>query len=297
MGINAIGKVFYLKSQMNSNKVLVNLGCGSHFHSEWVNINFTKTGEDVLVHDLTKGIPLSDNCADVIYHSHVIEHFNEHDGLNFIKECARVLKSGGLIRIATPDLLRLVKDYCEISTYRETIDDKVLKGKHQWLLIEMYDQVLRTQSGGKMVKFLQEMSDPEVERFVISRCGYEIEQLLSNIRRESIISTTNKISITDRIEFRIKNIRRLFKESIISRVLGKEYALLQEARFRKTGEVHYCMYDFSRLSDLLQHCGFKDIVQTNYNTSSIADWSSYELDEIDGKIRKPDSMFVEAVKL
>jgi predicted SAM-dependent methyltransferase len=282
---------------MRNNQLMVNLGCGTHYHADWLNINFTKTGDNVLVHDLTKGIPLDAGSADIVYHSHVIEHFNEGDGLSFIKECARVLKSKGIIRIATPDLLRLTKEYITISDSREMNDNLILKKKHQWLLIEMYDQVLRTNSGGKMVEFLQEMSDSEVERFVLSRCGYEIEQLLGIIRSENIVGDNKKISIKDRIAFRIKNFRRLFKESLISKVLGNEYALLQEARFRKTGEVHYCMYDFSRLKDVLSKCGFTSITQESFNTSLIPEWSSYKLDEINGQVRKPDSMFIEAVKL
>lgn len=70
----------------------LNLGCGDRFHPSWTNINFTSTGAGVIAHDLKQGIPYPDNYFDVVYHSHVLEHFPKDAAETFIRECDRVLR-------------------------------------------------------------------------------------------------------------------------------------------------------------------------------------------------------------
>jgi predicted SAM-dependent methyltransferase len=41
----------------------------------------------------------------------MIEHLSRHQGLAFLHEAARILKPGGIIRLATPDLEALVEEY------------------------------------------------------------------------------------------------------------------------------------------------------------------------------------------
>ena len=66
-------------------KKYLNLGCGYHFHKSWTNVDFIETGEGVIAHNLTKGVPFSDGTFDAVYHSHVLEHFSRKDGEMFIK--------------------------------------------------------------------------------------------------------------------------------------------------------------------------------------------------------------------
>ena len=43
--------------------------------------------------------------------SHFLEHFTRDDALKILKECFRVLKTDGVLRISCPDLLRYAKAY------------------------------------------------------------------------------------------------------------------------------------------------------------------------------------------
>ena len=67
-------------------------------------------------------------------------------------------------------------------------------------------------------------------------------------------------------------------------------------RFRSSGEIHQWMYDIYSISILLKEAGFKNIKQKTFETSDIPNWKLFGLDEINNKIRKPDSLFVEAIK-
>jgi predicted SAM-dependent methyltransferase len=55
-------------------------------------------------HDVRYGLPFFDGTADHIYASHFLEHLFFDEAKHFLKETYRVLKQGGLIRIAIPDL-------------------------------------------------------------------------------------------------------------------------------------------------------------------------------------------------
>jgi predicted SAM-dependent methyltransferase len=85
------------------------LGSGSAPLTGWINIDIQRPA-DVLL-DLRFGIPLPDESVDFIYSEHLIEHLNLEDGLEHFAECRRILKTDGVLRMATPDLADLVKDY------------------------------------------------------------------------------------------------------------------------------------------------------------------------------------------
>jgi hypothetical protein len=56
------------------------------------------------------------------------------------------------------------------------------------------------------------------------------------------------------------------------------------------------MYDRYSLSLLLKTCGFKNVeIKTAYD-SSIPEFAKYCLDVVNGEIRKPDSLYIEALK-
>lgn len=64
-------------------------------------------------HDITKGLPLADGAAAVVYSSHVIEHLTRSQAKAFVHEAHRVLASGGVIRIIVPDLETLATRYLQ----------------------------------------------------------------------------------------------------------------------------------------------------------------------------------------
>jgi predicted SAM-dependent methyltransferase len=60
--------------------------------------------------------PFDGDTLHAVYSEHVIEHLSFADGLRMLAECHRVLRPGGHLRIATPDLAFLIALYREQHT-------------------------------------------------------------------------------------------------------------------------------------------------------------------------------------
>ena len=155
---------------------LLNLGCGTRYHSDWINIDFSSSGPDVIAHNLRKGIPFGDETFDVVYHSNVIEHFSKEEAPVFIKECQRVLKSNGVLRIAYPDLESLIYQYVRILKELKNGNTQYADD-YDWIMLELLDQSVRNYSGGEMFKYFVREKIPN-EQFVIGRCGTEAKKLI-----------------------------------------------------------------------------------------------------------------------
>ncbi|MBK9285111.1 MAG: methyltransferase domain-containing protein [Sphingobacteriaceae bacterium] len=61
--------------------------------------------------DVTKKFNIPDESFDYVYCEELIEHIDYKEGINMLKECCRILKSGGKIRIGTPDLKSFIEIY------------------------------------------------------------------------------------------------------------------------------------------------------------------------------------------
>lgn len=267
----------------------LNLGCGITYHERWTNIDFVSTGEGVIAHNLLEGIPQNDSQFELVYHSHVLEHFPKDKAVFFLRECFRVLKPGGTIRIAIPDLERIAKNY--IQYLNESLEGKSgAKEKYEWSVIEMLDQTVRNTSGGEMLKYVADRSKNN-DAFLLERNGHEMQRLFEAVRgtSETPAAPAKKLSLFTRIRNKIKrDTQKLF--------LGDDYVLLQQARFRNSGEIHQWMYDRFSLAELLREAGFTNPEVKTAFESNIPEWAAFKLDGENGIVRKPDSLFMEAVK-
>ena len=261
----------------------INLGCGLNYSNEkeWVNIDFIKSSKNVKSYNLTKGIPLLSDSSDFVYHSHVLEHFNKSDGQKFIKECYRILKIDGIIRIVVPDLEKIVREYVTllnlgVSDYQ----NKLNKSNYDWIMLEMFDQTVRNETGGEMSKYLK---DPDISNlsYINNRIGEEANLILSKERKTKL--TFQKIIFS--LKHRLPKILTFFK--------SKHYKI---GHFRLQGEIHQWMYDRYSLTILLNDVGFKNVKITTAFESYLPSWEEYSLDIINGKPRKPDSLYIEAIK-
>jgi predicted SAM-dependent methyltransferase len=71
----------------------------------------TRFPPSVVRRDVTKGLPYPDGSVSWIYSSHMIEHLSRPAAHELLHECARVLRPGGVLRLATPDLRQWIEEY------------------------------------------------------------------------------------------------------------------------------------------------------------------------------------------
>jgi predicted SAM-dependent methyltransferase len=276
----------------------LNLGCGHRFHSSWTNINFISTDENVIAHDLRKGIPFPEQSFDVVYHSHVLEHFPKVEAVTFIRECYRVLRPQGTLRIVVPDLEQIARMYLHCLE-KASIGSEEWEQNYQWILLEMYDQTVRNKSGGDMLDFLSRQNISSQE-FAIARCGVEISNIINDFQQQSF----SKPIPENNLKKFLKHIYRLFRysnyrhQAILKFILSQtEIDALEIGQFRQGGEVHQWMYDYYSLSTLLKKSGLVEIVKRTAYESYIPEWTNFYLDiEPDGSVYKPDSLYIEAIK-
>lgn len=63
--------------------------------------------------DVTKGLPSASGVVDVLYSSHMLEHLDPHEVVLFLSEARRVLRAGGTIRLAVPDIRMRALEYID----------------------------------------------------------------------------------------------------------------------------------------------------------------------------------------
>ncbi len=265
----------------------LNAGCGNKFHPDWHNVDMTSGSPDVLTANLLNGIPFPENHFDVVYHSQVLEHFPKEKAGGFLKECYRVLKPNGIIRVVVPDLENIVNEYTKL--LRENIEhpSDMSAAHYNWIMLELYDQTVRNYSGGQMAEYLQQ---PDIinEQYVLDRMGY----VGRKIRDEYLSGKTdigNLKKAFSSLKMFMKAVRYVFRKKLRSQASNI-------GAFRLGGEIHQWMYDRYSLSRLLKECGFIDISIKSPLESDIPKWEEYELDVKDGLVYDPTSLYMEARK-
>lgn len=86
----------------------LNIGCGSKVIPGFTNLDFySGNGVDVVA-DASLPLPFPDNSFDLVYASHILEHFHRDQTVDVLKMWSRVLAPGGTMRIAVPDFQKCV---------------------------------------------------------------------------------------------------------------------------------------------------------------------------------------------
>lgn len=272
---------------------MLNIGCGATHHPDWINLDVLPTEPSVLPVDINKGLPFSADSITVCYSSHLLEHLDKEGARHFLAECMRVLKSGGVIRLAVPDLEGIAREYLRLLDVVAS-GDKTRESDYDWIMLEMYDQTVRNHSGGEMARFLKDLNVNE-RPFVKSRIGAEA----GNFWAERILpkQTWSAASARKMLWNYLKSLHMKFVDWIIFLLAGKAARRsFQAGIFRSGGEVHQWMYDRFSLTRLLERAGFVDIKICAATESRIPEYEKYSLDALNGITRKPDSMFIEASK-
>ncbi len=266
----------------------LNIGCGNQTHSQWVNLDLVATRPEVVRCDIRRGLPFPAESVDVVYHSHVLEHLSKDNGRQFVQECHRVLRPQGVIRVVAPDLEEIAREYLRAFDGAASNPSERSWADLEWMRLELVDQIARTKSGGEMGRVVARDHLPNRD-FVRQRIGAEL--LGSGTARK------NSKTFAGRVVSELGRLRRSLAASLCYLSAGRRgYDAFQEGWFRQSGEVHRWMYDRLSLCRLLTEVGFANPTVMTCHTSQIKGFAQFELDEVAGEPRKPDSFYVEAIK-
>ncbi len=81
----------------------LHVGCGDNHLSGWLNTELCPRREQIFL-DATRPFPLPSDAFAFVYTEHMIEHIAYRDGQAMLRECLRILRPGGIVRIVTPNL-------------------------------------------------------------------------------------------------------------------------------------------------------------------------------------------------
>lgn len=156
-------------------ELYLNIGCGEQLIDGFINIDLDEHAD--LQQDVTNGLSFDDCSVDGIYSKYFIENIDQGQGHAFMRECARVLKPGGKVRIATLDLDVIVAryntndwlgsgikshDYPWIDNPCEMINIIMRETGHKWLYNETELTRLGNMAGFRLVgrMAINESTDP-----------------------------------------------------------------------------------------------------------------------------------------
>jgi predicted SAM-dependent methyltransferase len=91
----------------------LHLGCGPRYLKGFVNVDANPFNKIDLWLDVRNGLPFPADYADSIYSTHMFEHFYPDELQQLLKECFRVLKPGGGIRLIVPSLTNAIVAYAQ----------------------------------------------------------------------------------------------------------------------------------------------------------------------------------------
>jgi predicted SAM-dependent methyltransferase len=270
----------------------LNVGCGTKFHPTWTNVDMASNSPHVEAHNLLNGFPYPDARFDVVYHSQVLEHIPKDKAAGFLRECRRVLRPGGVLRVVVPDLENIAREYLRHLQQNLDHPTAVSAANYDWILLELFDQTVRDRPEGAMGDFLKQPRLPN-EDYIVERIGHVGRSIIARGRQPG--GATRAVPMLDRL-------RRVTPRRLASQLRGRVRATLgSEAlrigAFRLSGEIHMWMYDRYSLARLLSEAGFVNVRRVDAHSSAIPDWQAYELDVKDGAVFDPTSLFMEAQRL
>ena len=116
----------------------LHIGCGKNILPGWLNCDYSPASSQAVYLDATAPFPFADASFAFVFSEHMIEHVPYAAGQSMLRECLRVLKPGGKIRISTPNLRNITSLLCDPATpekeqYVKTSMGKYLKEHRRYL--------------------------------------------------------------------------------------------------------------------------------------------------------------------
>ena len=269
-------------------KILLNIACGEVFSkdSSWINLDIVSNNKHVKKYNLLNKLPFSSNSVDAIYCSHFIEHIPIHRVNSFLKECYRILKKKGVLRLVLPDFEELTKEYLKQIKLKNYKFSKIVH-------LSIIDQCVRKYPGGELDQYYKKLMIEKNRR----------KEEIKFINYLNGVNFKKKLKKKKPLSQKINQIFFLFKEffflywlRIVTLLLPKSF-VDQNVSFARTGEIHQWVWDYYMLKERLLSAGFKNIFKTSFNKTKYKEFKLFKFDEYKRKkSRGIESMYIESIK-
>lgn len=93
--------------------IKINFGSGPYPMAGWINVDLDPAYKPEVVANLGRPLPFATGVADFIHSEDFIAQLDPLPLEGFLRECRRILKPTGAMRLLTPDLARLARMYLE----------------------------------------------------------------------------------------------------------------------------------------------------------------------------------------
>ena len=118
----------------------IQIGAGYNLLSGWLNTTLYPFAPGAVFMDASQPFPIPSASFDYVFSEHVIEHIEFEEAAIMLGESARILKSGGRIRLATPDLAQIIAVYTQP-------DEPAQRDYIRWIMGPFSPERGRVQSG------------------------------------------------------------------------------------------------------------------------------------------------------
>lgn len=273
--------------------MLLNLGCGAEPRSGFVNIDIV-AGPNVVVHDLRRGIPYPDSSCELVYHATMLSHLRPADAIALTRECCRVLRPGGVLRVVTEDLEQMCRTYLQKLDAACSGGDRDAR-EYEWMMLELYDQATREESGGGMARFVSQHA-ADNEAFIVSRVGEQGRRMVAAARSRAARTAQ---AAAPRRRLSLSGVTSRARRALQLTVLGRNgLRALDLGEFRlSSGQVSYRMYDRYSLKRLLLDAGFSQVSVTRADESAYPSWADINPDITpDGLPARPHALIMEGIR-
>ena len=140
----------------------LHLGCGKRYIPGFIHIDLADYPHIQYKSDISSLPMFTDNSVDLIYCCHALEYFAREEVSKVLKEWCRVLKKGGILRVAVPDFEAIVKVYLK---YKDL--------DHQGVLGPLYGRMVITTPEGEKIAYHKTVYDFESLKRGLDLAGFK----------------------------------------------------------------------------------------------------------------------------
>lgn len=129
---------------------------------EFLNVDIVPLPQVDLLFDIRTQFPIPDGVIAEIFSAATLEHFREKDNLHILREFHRILQSGGLLQVSTPDIEAIARGL--LAGDNITMINQHFFGKFKGDATEDYDLHRWMYPASTMIDVLQNIGFTNVEK-------------------------------------------------------------------------------------------------------------------------------------